>query len=77
MVNKLKPVLKWVVTLVGVVGIGVTQGVITGTAAKWSAFAVMSITSAFVWLVPNLKLMPVIPLEETGGSPAVPPAPGG
>lgn len=71
---------KWLVSLAGVVGIAISQGLVTGTAAKWAAIIIGAIASVGVWRVPNAGAPTSSPAAASPAGPAavsppVPPAP--
>jgi hypothetical protein len=53
MTAQMKTVAKFLVALAGVAGIAITQGLVTGSAAKWVAVAISAVSAVAVYLVPN------------------------
>jgi hypothetical protein len=47
---------KFLVALLGLAAMAVTQGLISGTAAEWVAIGVAGATAAGVYIVPNKTL---------------------
>jgi hypothetical protein len=65
---KASTVMKFLAALAGVAGIAISQGVISGSAAKWTALAISAVTSIGVYLVPNLPA--AAPVETPPAPPA-------
>jgi len=67
---------KFITAVVGAAALAVTQGLISGTAAKWVAIGIGVLTAAGVYVVPNTSLSGRSTVSEpppTGSSPTNPP----
>jgi hypothetical protein len=47
---------KFITAVIGVAALGITQGLIEGTAAKWVAIVISAATALGVYVVPNAPL---------------------
>jgi hypothetical protein len=56
--SQLKTVMKFLVALAGVAGIAITQGLLTGDAAKWAGVGISIVTAVAVYLAPNAQPVP-------------------
>jgi hypothetical protein len=52
---------KFLVALAGAASLAITQGLISGTAAQWTAIGIGLATAAGVYLVPNRPAPPATP----------------